>query len=142
MRLCSEEDLEPPCCSDLCLTLRVITAMCLCQECVCTSAWPMETPPSGPFEWKTNGQVMSLCFQMPPAAKQLSWGQGQKLPLAARFWGPGAYGHFPSTSSQSGAQAVLCLSRWVDVSVVKELKEESGRTGGLQVSLSAHLFSP
>ena len=93
LRLCSEEDLEPPCCSDLCLTLRVIAAMCLCQECVCTSAWPMETPPSGPFEWKTNGQVRTVInsavplFSDAPSSKAAKLGTRAEVTLGSQVLG-------------------------------------------------------
>lgn len=93
MRLGSGEDLELLSCSDLCLTPRVIAAMCLCQECVCTSAWPRETPPSGPSERKTDEQVRTVInsavppFSDAPSSKAAKLGTRGEVTLGSQVLG-------------------------------------------------------
>lgn len=93
LRLCPGEDLKPPFCSDLCLTPRVIAATCLCQERVCASSWPVKTPPSGPFERKTNGQVRTVInsavplFSDGPSSKAAKLGTRAEVTLSSQVLG-------------------------------------------------------
>lgn len=87
--------------------------MCLCQEIMCASVRPLETPPSGPSEPKTNGQVRRvmnsavLLLSDAPCSKAAQPGTRAEGALAVKFWGTGVCGHPPIHSLKGGLASHL-----------------------------------